>query len=262
MQKGNLVFRNLVTALVAFTTVIAAVGGVGPIEFAGSPAQATELAPTEEAAPSAEPDGEPADAATAAATPAPTPYVALFTEVGDCGQVLATNQLTGGALNSRLTELVSWYEHFHGQGSNVFTLGDLCRGSSSSTLAAKLASRGVVTSNYRNGSYVSQSSQSAPLLFDEAGDLEANAPLAIATFWPGNYAPYVAGDNSVDVAKLSGSLSAGATTVRVKSAASVRPSGEAATWPYRNSRGAGTPSRSVFGRTRVILCRLFGWITS
>ena len=87
---------------------------------------------------------------------------------------------------------------------------------------------------------MSQSSQSAPLLFGEAGDLEANAPLAIATFWPGNYAPYVAGDNGADVAKLSGSLSAGATTVRVKSAASVRPSGEAATWPYRSSRGAGT----------------------
>ncbi len=221
--------RRLVTALVMFAVATAVLGGVPPL---GST------------------DREPAAlAADLSDALGGDPFVSLFSEVGDCGQVRGVNGLSGGGLDARLSELVGWYEHFHAEGSNVFTLGDLCRGSSSSTLAAKLAGRGVWVSNYRNGSYVSQSSLSAPLLFGEAADLEAEASLAIATFWPGNYEPYVAGEYPDDVAVLSGSLSAGAATVRVKSAALVRPGGTTATWPYRNSRGSGTGAGAYSANT-------------
>src|SRR4051812_43626775 len=112
-----------------------------------------------------------------------TPYVPLFTETGNCNEIKTVNNLTGAELDSRLAQLTSWFRHFHGEASAQLFLGDVCRGASSTTLAAKLAARGAWASNYRNGSYVSQATSSQPMNFSEAADLETAAPTSIATFW-------------------------------------------------------------------------------
>ncbi|HEY6567312.1 MAG TPA: Ig-like domain-containing protein [Actinomycetota bacterium] len=182
--------------------------------------------------------------ATAAAPDFPAllkndPYLRLFTQVNDCAQVRAANQLSGAALSDRLDELTRWYDHFHSEGSNNFVLGNDCKGSSSSTLAKKLADRGAWTSNYRNGSFVSQAN-AGQMNFGEAADLETKAPLSIGTYWPGNYRPNIAGDNNAAGARLTQALNANATTVRVSAVASAdRPSGSPATWPFLDSRGTG-----------------------
>ena len=182
--------------------------------------------------------------ATAAAPDFPAllkndPYLRLFTQVNDCAQVRTANQLSGSALSARLDELTRWYDHFHSEGSNTFVLGNDCKGSSSSTLAQKLADRGAWTSNYRNGSFVSQAN-AGQMNFGEAADLETKAPLSIGTYWPGNYQPNIAGDNNSSAARLTQALNANATTVRVSAVASgSRPSGTPATWPFIDSRGTG-----------------------
>jgi len=56
--------------------------------------------------------------------------------------------------------------------------------------------RGLWASNYRNGSYISQSA-AGKVNFGEAADAETNIPLTIATFWPGN-----ANDPTVPVAVM------------------------------------------------------------
>ena len=102
-----------------------------------------------------------AQAATAP-TPGTTPYVRLFTQVDNPGEVRTVNELTGAALEAKLDDLTSWYVHFHAEASNKFPLGKEGQGKSTTTLASKLTARGAWVSNYRNGSYVSQSSTSAP----------------------------------------------------------------------------------------------------
>src|SRR5688572_6206142 len=87
------------------------------------------------------------------------PYLRLFTESNDCQAIRTANQLTGAQLDGRLTELTHWFVHFHSEGSNNWPFGAACRGTSSTTLAEKLAARGAVVTNYRNGSYVSQANQ-------------------------------------------------------------------------------------------------------
>jgi len=115
-----------------------------------------------------------------------SPYVPLWTQVVACHRVEHVNGLTGDVSDRRLDALVRWFGHFNSQVSNRFLLGRDCIGSSTSTLATKLAARGVWVSTYRNGSSTSQSNPSANLNFYEAGDLEATAPLAIGTFLPGD----------------------------------------------------------------------------
>ena len=167
------------------------------------------------------------------------PYLRLFTESNDCQATRTANQLTGAQLESRLTELTRWFVHFHSEGSNSWPFGSTCRGTSSTTLAEKLAARGAVVTNYRNGSYVSQANQ-GQANWGEAEMLERQAPLSISTFWPGNSKPYVAGNDGAPGGRLATSLNAGATTVQVTTTASdQRPAGTPATWPFVNSRGAG-----------------------
>src|SRR5262249_3608808 len=129
--------------------------------------------------------------------------------------------------------------HVHAEGSNNFLLGADCQGTGTTTLASKLSAAGLWTSNYRNGSNTSQAN-AGDMNFGEAADIEANAPLAIATFWPGNANPNKNGSNTSTAATLTGALTSAATTVTVSSSASLAPSGQPATWPYVNSRGTGT----------------------
>ncbi len=104
------------------------------------------------------------------------PYLRLFTQAGDCMQIINANNLMGSALTAKLDELTSYYVHFHSEGSNNFQLGKDCQGSSPTTFASKLAGRGAWVSNYRNGSFVSQANL-GQINFGEAADIETKAPL-------------------------------------------------------------------------------------
>jgi len=163
------------------------------------------------------------------------PFVPLFTEANNCYDNAKVNSLSGTALSSKLSNIATWYRHVHAEASNQFPLGSRCRGDSSSTLASKLSSRGLMVSNYRNGSYVSQS-KPGDANFSEAASIERAAPLAIATFWPGQYKASGSGSN---VARLKSSVTSSATTVKVTAAGSYRPGNSVATWPYLTSRGTG-----------------------
>ncbi len=188
----------------------------------------------------------PITSAAAAPRRGDRPYLRLFTEVADCGQVLDTNQMKGRALKRRLGQLRRWYVHFHSEGSNTFVMGKDCRGSSRSTLAAKLSTRHTWVSNYRNGSFVSQASP-GQVNFHEAANIERRAPLAIGTFWPGNYRPNTKGNNGSNDGRLTRALSASETTLRISTAGD-RPSGAPATWPFIDSRGSGAGARRAFGQ--------------
>ena len=167
------------------------------------------------------------------------PYLRLFTQVNDCLEVRTANQLTGTALSARLDELTRWFVHFHSEGSNGWILGKDCQGSSTTTLASKLSGQGAWTSNYRNGSFVSQANQ-GQVNFGEAADLETKAPLSIGTYWAGNYRPNIAGNGASTAGRLTQALSANDTTVTVSAVpSSDRPSGTPGTWPFLNSRGTG-----------------------
>src|SRR5438105_3907450 len=168
-----------------------------------------------------------------------TPYVPLFTEADNCTENKTANNPAPAELDSRLGDLTRWFVHFHGEASAQLLLGDACRGASPTTLASKLAARGAWVSNYRNGSYVSQASSSQPLNFGEAADIETRAPLSIGTFWAGNAKPNVIGDDTAGAARLSQTVDAATTTLRVASAAVSRPTGAPTTWPFVNSRGTG-----------------------
>ena len=171
------------------------------------------------------------------------PYLTLFTESNDTSQMRTINQLTGAALETRLDDLTRWYAHFHSEGSNNWPFGDASKGTSSTTLASKLAAHGGIVTNYRNGSYVSQANR-GQTNWGEAEMLERQAPLAIATFFPGNSKPYVAGNDASAGGRLLQALTANETTVRVSVTPSGdRPAGTPNTWPFMASRGAGaTPN--------------------
>ena len=167
------------------------------------------------------------------------PYAGLWTEANSCHEVAQANSLAGAVLDRRLDLLTRWFRHLNSQGSNRFLLGRDCVGSGSSTLAAKLAARGVWVSNYRNGSFTSQSSRSASLNFFEAGHLERNAPLAIGTFWPGDWVPYEDGRRSSGASRVQRAISRTDRTLRVTAVGGGRPAGAPATWPFIGSRGTG-----------------------
>ena len=164
-------------------------------------------------------------------TPAATPYIRLFSELNNASEAKSVNNATG------VEQLKTWYKHVHGEASspNSFSLGNTTKTSASdTTLAKKLSDAGVWSSQYRNGSYVSQSNSGEPL-FGEANDIEHNAPLAIATYWPGNYAPYQPGSNTGAGARLVGVVSNSDATISVN-VSSLRPAGKPATWPFINSQ--------------------------
>ena len=159
------------------------------------------------------------------------PYARLFTELNNAGEARAANN------ESSINDLRDWYVHVHSEASdpNNFVLGDKSKnGENDTTLAEKLSTFGIWSSQYRNGSYVSQATSNVSL-FDEANNLEKNAPLAIGTFWPGNFEPYNVGNNNSSQGRLSQSISANETLVRVTAVTS-RPSGTPNTWPFINSK--------------------------
>lgn len=179
------------------------------------------------------------------------PYVPLFTDARDCRQIIQTNELTGAALDQRLAEIGRWYRHVHAEGSNSFTLAGVCQGRSSTTLAQKLSARGIWASQYRNGSYVSQSSRSAPLNFEEAADLERTAPLAIGTYWAGDAdSNWRKRDVSSPAARLAEPIDGRTTTIRITSAEAHRPDGAPRTWPFVDSRGQGRNAGAYSTSTR------------
>ena len=166
----------------------------------------------------------------------PEPFVPLFTEANNCYDNMKVNNLPWSTLSTKLNNVATWYQHVHAEASNQFPLGSRCRGDASVTLASRLSARGLMVSNYRNGSYVSQS-ETGMTNFREAASIERNAPLAIATFWPGRYK--ATASKGSGAARLTSGITASATTMKVAAAGSHRPSNTAATWPYLSSRGAG-----------------------
>lgn len=164
------------------------------------------------------------------------PYVPMFSQaLNSCGDITALNELEGDELRRAVDQMVGWYAHFNAQSPHFPSFGDACQGSGDGTLAAKLAAAGALVSNYRNGSYVTQA-QAGQLLYGEAADLEANAPLAIGTYWPAQLRADQPGESTAT--RLVDPLDSSATVVRVSSAAGSRPPGTAPTWPYLASRGA------------------------
>lgn len=180
---------------------------------------------------------EPSSAAVPAPAPSERPFVRMWTEVNDPGEVAALKRLSGAESSARLDELTKWYVHFHSQGANQLAMGDVSASGDPTTFAADLGARGVLASNYRNGSYVSQA-KSGELTFGEAALLEVQQPLAIGTWWPGQ--PRAgAGAGTSTAARLTAAMGVGQTEVVVSSAGPNAPAGAPPTWPYTASRGRG-----------------------
>jgi hypothetical protein len=181
-----------------------------------------------------------------AAPPIPldNPYVKMYTEVDRVEEARAVNHLPPAELNRKLDDLTRWYNHFHCEASRNFTMGDASADASGITLAAKLAKRGALVSNYRNGTYVSQAN-AGDITSGEAAMLERTAPLAIGDWWPGPKDPYSGSDRD-EAARLSVALESDETEVRLTSPARYKPGGAPDTWPYVPSRGAGADPGPVF----------------
>jgi hypothetical protein len=172
--------------------------------------------------------------AAEAPQPAAKPYVRLFAIV-NTKEARELNHLPAKELDKKLDDLTRWYCHFHGESSNQFPLGDPSADEAGVTLGAKLAKRGAMVSNYRNGSWVSQARE-GDINFGEAGDIEKNAPLAIATWWPGHKDSFSGSDND-PAARLIGTVDAATTEIRVSDAAKYKPAHAPQEWPYIASRG-------------------------
>ncbi len=167
------------------------------------------------------------------------PYVPLFTEANNCSDNKQLNSLTGSALDRAITDMSTWYVHVHAESSNTLPLGTGCMGSSSSTLASKLVSSGLWASNYRNGTYVSQSNLGG-MNFSEAALLEQQAPLSIGTFWPGDWQPSGRLTSTSPDARLVSPIDETQTAVEiVATPLGDRPPNTNATWPWPDSRGTG-----------------------
>jgi hypothetical protein len=181
-----------------------------------------------------------------AGSPAPLdkPFVGMYTEVNRSDEARALNNLPPTELNRRLADLTRWYKHFHCEQSRIFTMGDESADASGVTLASKLVKRGVLVSNYRNGSYVSQAN-AGDITFGEAAGLERAAPLAIGAWWPG-HKDQKTGSESDDTARLTVGINTDQAEVRLSSTAKFRPAGTPETWPYVPSRGTGADPGQVF----------------
>lgn len=171
--------------------------------------------------------------ASGAPQPKTTPYVRLFSELNNPGEAKTANT------DQKVAELKTWYKHIHGEASNPnsFSLGNATKkDASDKTFAKRLAEAGVWSSQYRNGSYISQANSSDPL-FSEAKDIEQNAPLAISSFWPGNYTPYDTGDNNAIGGRLQEAIPNGSDNITIRiNSVSNKPAGSATTWPFINSK--------------------------
>ncbi len=167
------------------------------------------------------------------------PYVKLFTSVSSVTNARAINNLPAAARNQRLIDLTRWYTFFEGESANEFVFGDATKGplTPGKTLAEGLTALGAVVANYRNGSYVSAANRGQSL-FGEAADLERHAPLAIATWWPGQLAGKN-GNFSNMIATLIAPLDINLTTIAVTSPSAYRPAVAPETWPFIPSRGRG-----------------------
>lgn len=167
-----------------------------------------------------------------APTPSDRPYVNLSSDLNNVAEAKAANN------DQKVQELAKWYKHIHGEASNPssFSLGTATKNSSTDkTFAQRLSLAGVIASQYRNGSYVSQASGTTNKLFYEAKNLETTAPLAIGTFWPGDYVQNVIGNNASAQSRLTSPITVTNTTVSI-SASTGRPSNTAETWPFINSK--------------------------
>ena len=180
--------------------------------------------------------------------PGDRPYVRLFTQIGVTPDAARINALTGADLERALDDLARWFVHLHGATSHVFPLGEAslpeAAAPDQTTLAEKLAVRGVTVSNYRNGSYVSQAKRGT-LLFGEAALLEREAPLAIGTWWAGQPSLTSGGPDS-PAARIAGGIDPAAQRIEVTSPATLRPTGAPTDWPFAPSRGAGAAPGQVF----------------
>ena len=169
--------------------------------------------------------------------PGSRPYVPLTSFVHRVEEAERVNALPPAELAARLDMLAGRYTHVTAGVSHTFVLGEPSRGRSETTLAAKLAARGVLVSQYRNGSYVSQADRSR-LLWGEAASVETRVPLGIGTWWPGQR-NLTTGSVADPAARLAEDVDPAQTNIVVTTAAAHRPEGAPVTWPYLPSRGAG-----------------------
>ncbi len=162
--------------------------------------------------------------------PQDKPFVNLFSEVNNAGEAKQVNSDIG------VQQLAQWYKHIHGEASDPasFSLGQNSF-NNGKTFAQRLSDFGLMSSQYRNGSYVSQASGTSNALFYEAKNLEQTSPLAIGMFWPGNYSTTTTGNNNSQESRLTQDINTNSSTVSI-SQISNRPSGVAETWPFINSK--------------------------
>lgn len=155
-----------------------------------------------------------------APAPAARPFVKLFSQ---------GNGSFSGDPAAAANTLSQYYSHIHGEGSdpNSFVI-------KKTGLGSKLIAKGMWASQYRNGSYISQASGTSDVLFNEANSIEKTAPLAIGTFWSGDYN---AGKAEAGVGVLNGALDGSATTILLNQSTK-KPAGTAATWPFLASQDA------------------------
>jgi hypothetical protein len=179
--------------------------------------------------------------------PAARPYVRLFTQIGVTPDAARINALRGADLERALKHLARWFVHLHGATSHIFPLGHYSLSDApaegETTLAEKLAPRGVTVSNYRNGSYVSQAKRGT-LLFSEAATVEREAPLGIGTWWAGQPSHTTGGIDDT-AARLASAVGPDEQRLEVTSAAANRPAGAPANWPFAPSRGTGADRGQV-----------------
>lgn len=166
------------------------------------------------------------------------PYVPLFTIDSTCSDASRLASLGAADRGPKVAQVAGWYKHVNAQSATTFPLGSACQGSGAQPLSSLLGADGTAVSNYRNGSFVSQSGR-GQLNFGEATDLETNDPLSILTFWPGDAVNGTPGDDSSSVARLVSLLGSTATTITVSASGAKVPAGSPTSWPYLDSRGTG-----------------------
>jgi hypothetical protein len=120
-------------------------------------------------------------------------FAGLWTQ-SNTVQVSRANNTDAG-----VRRLAAAYRHIHGENSQGNAVGTGTADTGGVTFAARCGSFGISTSDYRNGSYVSQAN-TTQLNFGEAGLLETQAPLAISTIWPGNWTGNVTGGYLLEAA--------------------------------------------------------------
>lgn len=187
------------------------------------------------------------------------PMVRLWTEVNSSGRGAAINAAADAA--AQAAQLAGWYVHAHAEASNQFPMGDSTKSGSGPTIAARLAALGMHTSQYRNGSYISQAS-AGQVNFGEAATVEQSYRPALAVFWAGQPAKNTTGRGGATTngsATSTGSTLKTAVTDTTSTTIYVRrcvdgqaptsaadPDFGVNTWPFRPSRGTGAGSGTQY----------------